>query len=59
MVSQNEAGRRRDIVNPPTIKRGKSEGRKKAVSFIENFTPIEEKSPQKLPEPPKTTNDYS
>jgi hypothetical protein len=42
MVSQNEAGRRRDIGNPPTIKRGKSEGRKKAVSFIEKLTLIEE-----------------
>ena len=58
MVS-HEGGRRRDIVNPPTNKRGKSEGRKKAVSFIDNFTLIEEKTPQKLPEPPKATNDYS
>ncbi len=59
MVSQNEGSRRRDVVNPPTNKRGKSEGRKKAVSFIDNFTLIEEKPQQKLPEPPKPTNDYS
>ena len=57
MVS-HEGSRRRDIVNPPTNKRGKSEGRKK-VSFIENFSLTEEKTPQKLPEPPKPTNDYS
>ena len=43
MTSQTELTRRRDNNNPATtiIKRGKSEGRKKAVSFIENdLTPI-------------------